>query len=225
MQYFVEKCGFPGAGYACDADKLLKRHVGVHLVEIEFRGSTDLYLAAIRRAPFFGDLYCNFSAQVRKRARAALIRLSGQKIFEPAGNDDTSAVRPCTVTEIHDIVGGEDRIFIMLDDQNCVAKITQMLQCFDKFVVVALMKSDGGLVEHVQGPHKPTPELRGEPDTLGFSAGERVGLSVECQILDPDIEHELQAAGYLLDDHARYFLLLSCQFQFFEERHRIFDGK
>lgn len=52
--------------------------------------------------------------------------------------------------DIDDVVGRQDRILVMLDDNDGIADIAQMLQRFEKAGIVALVQADGGFVEHVE---------------------------------------------------------------------------
>ena len=47
-------------------------------------------------------------------------------------------------------------------------------------------KTDGRFVENVADAAQVGAELRGQPDALGFAAGERVGAAVEGQIGQAD---------------------------------------
>ena len=46
-------------------------------------------------------------------------------------------------------VGQPERIFVMLDDQNAVANVAQMFEGVDQTVVVALVQTDTGFVQHI----------------------------------------------------------------------------
>ncbi len=52
--------------------------------------------------------------------------------------------------KVEDIVGVADGVFIVLDDEDGVAEVAELFEGLDEAVVVALMKADGGLVEHVE---------------------------------------------------------------------------
>ena len=57
------------------------------------------------------------------------------------------------------VVGGEDGVFIMLDDQYRVAQVAQVGEGGEQPVVVALVKADGGLVQHVHHAGQPGADL------------------------------------------------------------------
>ena len=51
---------------------------------------------------------------------------------------------------VDDVIGGADRVLVMLDDQHGVAEIAQAAQRLEQHVVVALVEADAGLVEDVE---------------------------------------------------------------------------
>ena len=62
---------------------------------------------------------------------------------------DLSAMLAGSRPHIDHVIGGQDRILIVLDNDHAVAQVTQMLQCPQQPVVVALMQPDRWLIEHV----------------------------------------------------------------------------
>jgi len=80
-------------------------------------------------------------------------------------------------TDIDDVVGRQDRILVMLDDNNGVADVSQMLQRLQKAGIVALMQADRGLVENVENPRQARTDLRCQPDALALAARKRTGIA------------------------------------------------
>ena len=80
------------------------------------------------------------------------------------------AVNPGPRPHIDDPIGGADRLFVVLDDDDSVAEVTQPLQGIEQAPVVALVQSDRRLVQHVEHPGQPGADLRGEPDALALAA-------------------------------------------------------
>ena len=68
--------------------------------------------------------------------------------------------------EIDHVIGGADRVLVMLDHDHRIAEIAQALQRFEQPVVVALVEADAGLVEHVEHARQPAADLAGEADAL-----------------------------------------------------------
>ena len=89
--------------------------------------------------------------------------------------DDSSTVLPRPRADVDDVVGGPDRLLVVLDDDHRVAQVPQALQGPDEPLVVALVQADRRLVEHVEHAHEAAPDLAGQADPLGLAARERVG--------------------------------------------------
>ena len=51
---------------------------------------------------------------------------------------------------IHNIIRGKDRVFVMLNNQNGVAKVTQTFKGFKQAVIIALMQADGRFIKNVK---------------------------------------------------------------------------
>src|SRR5260370_29186150 len=67
-----------------------------------------------------------------------------------AFGDDMPAEATRPRPQINYIVGMANRIFIVLDDQDRVAKVAQLFEGLNEARVVALVQADGRLVEHVE---------------------------------------------------------------------------
>src|SRR3989338_8340547 len=100
-----------------------------------------------------------------------------------------------------------------------------MFERLNELVVVTLMEADGRLVQHIERPDEPRAGLRREPNALPLSAGYCICLTVECEVLDANIQHELQARDNLLYHDLRDVLLLCRKFERIEKIHRVLDGK
>ena len=83
--------------------------------------------------------------------------------------DDLSAVLAGARPHVDDIIGRQDRIGVVLDDDHAVAEVTQVLERRQQPVVVALMQTDRRLVEHVHHAGQSRPDLRCKPDALRLS--------------------------------------------------------
>ena len=102
-------------------------------------------------------------------------------------------------TDVDDPVGVRDGVFVVLDDDQRVAEIPQPREGFDESPVVALMQTDGRLVEHVEHTDQTRADLGGQPDTLGLTAGERARGTLQRQVLQSDVEQEAQPRLHLLE--------------------------
>jgi hypothetical protein len=112
--------------------------------------------------------------------------------------------------DVDDIVGGQDRVLVMLDHDHGVAEVAQALQRFEQAGVVALVQADRGLVEHIEHAGEARADLRGEPDALALAAGQRAGIAREREIVEADIVQEAQPLADLLQHADRDLVLLAC---------------
>ena len=119
-------------------------------------------------------------------------------LLRRAFGDDVAAELAGAGTEVENIVGVTDGVFVVFDDEDGVAEIAQGFERGDEALIVALMQSDGRLVEHVEDAAQARADLRGEADALAFAAGERGRVAVEREIAEADGVEEFEA----LDDLA-----------------------
>jgi hypothetical protein len=100
---------------------------------------------------------------------------------------------------VDDVVGGADRLLVVLDDDDAVADVAQVKERADQALVVALVQADRRLVEDVHHPGQARADLRREPDPLRLAARERLGAAVEAQVVEADVVEELEARADLAD--------------------------
>ena len=72
--------------------------------------------------------------------------------------------------DINNPVGCVDRVFIVLNNDQRVAEVAQLDKRVDEPPVIALVKSDAGLVVHVHNAGQTRTYLRREADALGFAS-------------------------------------------------------
>src|SRR5690242_11243121 len=92
--------------------------------------------------------------------------------------------------KINDVIGCEDRVLVVFNNNDTVAEITQTLQRFEQPLIIALVKPDARFVEDVEHADQAGANLRGETDSLSLSPGKRVALAVECKVAKPDVPEE-----------------------------------
>ena len=63
-----------------------------------------------------------------------------------------------------------------------------------------MVKTDRRFIQNVENPAKLRSDLGGEPDALAFTAGKRIGRSIEAEIVQPDGIEEFQPVANLADD-------------------------
>ena len=132
--------------------------------------------------------------------------LAGQRVGvgddlrrRPLG-DDLAAVHAGAGADVDDIVGGEDRVLVVLDDDHRVAEFAQAPQRVEQARVVALVQADRRLVEHVEHAGQARADLRGEADALALAARQRARGARQGQIVEADVAQEGQPVDDLLED-------------------------
>ena len=80
-----------------------------------------------------------------------------------------------TWPHVNAMVSGADHVLIMLDHQHAVADVAQVFQGVDEPVVVTLVQTDAGFVQHIHHTRQTGADLRGQTDALRLAA--RQGIS------------------------------------------------
>ena len=144
-------------------------------------------------------------------------------VLRRALRDHLAAVLAGAGPHVDDVVGGLDRVAIVLDDDDAVAEVAQVLERGQQPVVVALVQPDRRLVEHVHHAGQPRADLAREPDALRLAAGQRLGRAVERQVVEPDVVQERETRHDLLDDLVGDRRLVAVERQPREEARRLLE--
>ncbi len=124
----------------------------------------------------------------------------GRDLLRRALGDDLAAMHAGARADVDHIVGGPDRVLVMLDHDHRVAEVAQPPQRVEQPRVVALMQADRRLVEHVEHAGQARADLRGEPDALALAARQRAGGARQRQVIEPDVAQEGEPVDDLLQD-------------------------
>ena len=103
-------------------------------------------------------------------------------------------------TEIDQVVGIADRLFVVFDHDHGIAEVTELLERREQTTIIALMQADAGLIKDVQHADQSRTDLCGQSDALRFTARQRFGAAIECEIIKTDIDEEAQALAYFLEN-------------------------
>ena len=137
---------------------------------------TSIPLRLFSRAPLISMAF--FSASTVRRWMGVRIAYSplrclmatlerrGKHLRNRPGTDDISTMRSCAGTDIDQVIGGADAIFVVLDHENGVADRLQPLERADQAGVIALMQTDCRLIQHITHANQPRTHLRGQADAL-----------------------------------------------------------
>src|SRR5690606_24955126 len=117
-------------------------------------------------------------------------------------------------------------VFIVFDDDKGVPLVAQGHQRIEQCGIVARMKTNRRLIEHVKHPAQVRAELGSEPDALAFPAAQRLRRAVQLKVTQPDFMQELQALADLRKNVAGdECLAFSTEADLFEMCSRLIDGK
>ncbi len=95
----------------------------------------------------------------------------GDQILYGAGANDLTPSDASGRTEIENIVGATNGLFVVLHDDQRVAIARECRQRIQQNFIVARMQPDRRLIEYVTDALQIRPELRGEADSLRFTSG------------------------------------------------------
>ena len=113
--------------------------------------------------------------------------------------------------DVEHVVGGADRILVVLDHDDGVAEVAQPPQRVEQPCIVALMQPDRRLVQNVEHAGEPGADLGREPDALALASGQGAARAREREIFQADIDQELEPLADLLEHARRDFILLGAQ--------------
>ena len=149
--------------------------------------------------------------------------IAGQRIFrlkdilQDALGDDATAVDAGTGTDVDDMIGGANGVFIVLDHDHGIADVAQASQGTEQALVVALVQADGGFIQNVHDADQSGADLRSKPDALGLAPRKGIGFALQTQVIQADVHQEAQAFEDLLHDFLGDFATPSSHFQIGEE--------
>ena len=142
-----------------------------------------------RAAPLRGHLDSTLAREILAREAGARLDRVGRPVV-----DDLAALRAGARPEVDHVIGGADRLLVVLDDDDAVAEIAQAPEGGDEARVVASVQADARLVEHVHHAGQLAPELAREAYALRLAAAQRRPGPLERQVVEADVDQEAQAA-------------------------------
>jgi hypothetical protein len=156
----------------------------------------------------------------------SISRLSvGRRTLDVAFEDDFAAFDSSGWTEVDEVGGGFDGVFIVLDENERVAFFLESMESFQKSGVVAWVESDGRFVENVENALKVRAELGGQANTLGLAAGEGGGGAIELEVAEADVIEEFETLDDFGDDVAGDEMVASFEFENLNEDEAVFYGE
>ncbi len=126
--------------------------------------------------------------------------LRARDLLRGSAGDDLATAGARPGPHVDHVVGGADRLLVVLHHQDGVAQVAQPDQGVQQTAVVPLVQPDAGLVQDIQYARKTGPDLGGQTNALAFAAGQRRGRPVQCQVIHTHIHEETQPLPDLLED-------------------------
>ncbi|GJD71291.1 hypothetical protein MMMDOFMJ_4246 [Methylobacterium gnaphalii] len=187
-----------------DAGEGAKRDRDVDVLQVVAPCANDPDVPLLGRAARRRHAHGQLTGEVFRREGGRVVEhLRGRAL-----RDDLAAMDSGARADIDDVVGLEDRILVVLDDDHRVAEVSQALEGPEQALVIALVQADRGLVEHVEHAGQPRSDLRGEADALALTTRERAGAARQRQVFEADIDEESQPVANFFQDSHRDLVLL-----------------
>ncbi len=142
-----EERGLAAAGDAGDAGEESLRDLGGDVLQVVAARADDFQAAL--GIGFAADLGRGDEAFAGEVFAGERVRV-GHDLGGRALRHDLAAVDAGAGADVDDVIGGEDRVFVVLDDDHGVAEVAQVFERGQQAVVVALVQADGGFVEDVE---------------------------------------------------------------------------
>ena len=161
---------FAAARDAGDAGEEPKRNRRRHIFQVVAARADD------------GELAAGVGGAAARRDRDRPLagqELAGQRIRiggdlgRRSPGDDLAAMYAGAGADVDDIIGGPDRVLVVLDHDHRIAEPAQAAQRVEEPRIVALVEADRRLVEHIEHAGEAGADLRSEPDALALAARQR----------------------------------------------------
>ena len=150
VQDFIDERGLARTRNTGHTGERAKRNGKVRMLEVVYRTALDRDALAAAFAPDFGHRN-EFSA---RKILSGDGFITFQQLVYRALEHDLAAVASRPRTDIHNVVSRKHGVLVVLDHDERVAKVAQPPQGRKQLVVVALMQTDGRLVEDIQHAHQ-----------------------------------------------------------------------
>ena len=154
-----------------------------------------------------GDLFAPGQVVAGER-----VRVVGYVLGAALG-DDPATMDAGTGANINHVVGQADGFLVMLHHQHGITQVTQASESAEEALVVALVQTNGGFVQHVHDAHQSGTNLTGQTNTLGLAAGQGFRAALQGQVFQPHVDQKLQAVADFLENLVGDFALAAGQVQ------------
>ena len=182
VQDFIDERGLARTRNTGHTGERAKRNGKVRMLEVVYRTALDRDALAAAFAPDFGHRN-EFSA---RKILSGDGFITFQQLVYRALEHDLAAVAARAGANVYDVVSRKHGVLVMLDHDERVAEVAQPPQGRKQLVVVALVQTDGRLIEDIQYAHQGRADLRRQSDALALAARQRTGRARQRQIFQSD---------------------------------------
>ncbi len=226
VEHVLHQRRFSRARDAGDAHQALERNADVDVLQVVLGGAEELQNRG-QTTVFRKTVVCpRFSVgalptgEIFRSERFRMLQFIGC-----AGEDDLAAALARTGAQVHDAVGLEHDLRIVLDHHERISGIPQALHHADDAAHVARVQADRGFVQHEKRVDERGAERGGEIDALHLAAGERARLAVEREIAQADFMNVAQPRADFSEKEVGGFVEWRREMKLLEERARALGGQ
>lgn len=207
MEGLVDEGALSATAHACNADEESQRNVERYALEVVACCTCENEMLAVLGTS--ADGYLNIARSVKVVAGGSAML---EEFVEWTFCHNLSAMNTCSRSNIYDIVCSQNHIAVVFDHNNAIAQVAKLFESVYQLAVVALVKAYGRLVEDIKHVDQLGSYLGGQTDALAFASGEGLAATVEREIANTYVEHELGSGGNLAYDFVSHFLTLGIEF-------------
>ena len=195
VQNLIDQSGFTGTRNTRHASEYSQWEVDRQILQIVFAGSNHAQLLGLTYfATGLRDLDLSAAGNVVARNRTRSVN----ELFRGTGIDHFAAMLASSRSDVNNPISVFDSVFVMLHNDQRVAKIAQMMQSGDQPLIVTLVQADGWFVEHIHHAHQTGTDLGRQTNTLRLAARQGFGGTRQCQIVQSDVVEESKTGTNLL---------------------------
>ncbi len=157
-----------GAGHAGHADEAPQRKASIDALQVVDASAADHQGGVVGLVDAAG--LRTFDSALSRQELPGERGGAAHHLIGGALADHFAPVDASSRAHVDHVVGGENRLGVVLHHDYRVALVAQRLQGVQETIIVSGVQADGRLIEDVQDAGEATTDLRGEPDSLAFAA-------------------------------------------------------
>ena len=136
---------------------------------VSWTSSGPVRITIVPCTRFGGNRNRQFAPDVTAGERSRVYR----NVLGSTLSDHEAPVRSGSRPQIYYVISTSNRLFIVLDDKHRVSQITKMFKRIKQLSIIAGVKANRRLVQHIKNSPKLRADLRRKPDALSLTARER----------------------------------------------------